>query len=191
MQIKKLHPLEYILPSVAWYPTMACGVKLKKAPGAYHYCSWVETGLSLQYKTQLRKVCKGLTVLKLSPKSAMAIFNLSIKIQFSTFLISKLLGRMVQKCQNHQFFDRKCTNLVILVETEFQCYQIAGLPDLVKYWRFLAFSHKIRSVCTCCSLWCSLDNWQCWSWVQGTRRDKVLRLLLLLLLSLLLRRMYS
>ena len=147
---------------------MACGVKLKKAPGAYHYCSWVETGLSLQYKTQLRKVCKGLTVLKLSPKSAMAIFNLSIKIQYSTFLISKLLGRMVQKCQNHQFFDRKCTNLVILVETEFQCYQIAGLPDmnifghiLVIFGFFLIFlSNFWQTTSSSSPKWDILEGWQ-------------------------------
>ena len=44
----------------------------------------------------------------------------------------------LRKCQNCQFFDGKCTNLVTLVETEFQCYQITGLPDMNIFGQILA-----------------------------------------------------
>ena len=44
----------------------------------------------------------------------------------------------LRKCQNRQFFDRKCTTLVTLVETGFQCYQIAGLPDMNIFGQTLA-----------------------------------------------------
>ena len=43
-------------------------------------------------------------------------------------------------------FDAKCTNLVTLAESGFQCYQITALPDMnfffFKYWCFLAFFWK-------------------------------------------------
>ena len=44
----------------------------------------------------------------------------------------------LRKCQNRQFFDQKCTTLVTLVETGFQCYQIAGLPDMNIFGHILA-----------------------------------------------------
>ena len=46
--------------------------------------------------------------------------------------------KFLRKCQNSQFFVGKCTNLVTLVETEFQCYQIAGLPDMNIFGQILA-----------------------------------------------------
>ena len=48
------------------------------------------------------------------------------------------LMKFFEKMPKLPFFDGKCTNLVTLVETEFQCYQIAGLPDLNIFDQILA-----------------------------------------------------
>ena len=55
--------------------------------------------------------------------------------------------KKLRKCQNHQFFGGKCTTLVTLVETGFQSYQIAALPDMNIFGQILVifgfFSKKL------------------------------------------------
>ena len=71
----------------------------------------------------------------------------NVTIWWVTRCFVDIWWNFLRKCQNRQFFDGKCTNLVTLVETEFQCYQIAGLPDMNIFGQILAifgfFSKKL------------------------------------------------
>ena len=62
----------------------------------------------------------------------------NVTIWWVTRCFVDIWQKKLRKCQNRQFFERKCTNLVTLVETEFQWYQIAGLPDVNIFGQILA-----------------------------------------------------
>ena len=45
-------------------------------------------------------------------------------------VVGGYLTKKLRKCQKSPFLDAKCTNLVTLAETRFQCYQMTALPDM-------------------------------------------------------------
>ena len=45
-------------------------------------------------------------------------------------VVGGYLTKNLRKCQKSPFLGAKCTNLVTLAETRFQCYQMTALPDM-------------------------------------------------------------
>ena len=45
-------------------------------------------------------------------------------------VVGGYLTKNLRKCQKSRFLGAKCTNLVTLAETRFQCYQMTALPDI-------------------------------------------------------------
>ena len=83
-------------------------------------------------------------------------------------VVGGYLTKNLRKCQKSPFLGAKCTNLVTLAETRFQCYQMTALPDmnifcqiLVIFGFFLNFLSNFWQTTSGSSPKCDiLEGWQ-------------------------------
>ena len=83
-------------------------------------------------------------------------------------VVGGYLTKNLRKCQKSPFLGAKCTNLVTLAETRFQCYQMTALPDmnifcqiLVIFGFFLNFLRNFWQTTSGSSPKCDiLEGWQ-------------------------------
>merc|ERR1712140_152954 len=52
-------------------------------------------------------------------------------------LVGGYLTKNLRKCQKSPFLGAKCTNLITLAGTRFQCYQMTALPDMNIFFQIL------------------------------------------------------
>ena len=87
-------------------------------------------------------------------------------------VVGGYLTKNLRKCQKSPFLGAKCTNLVTLAETRFQCYQMTALPDmnifcqiLVIFGFFLNFLSNFWQTTSGSSPKCDiLEGWQKHVW---------------------------